>query len=475
MRQTLIQTIVVFNWVVLTYALAIAVTQVVLLGSAVTSLTRSLRRNSTSRTEDLFAHPATPGLSVLVAAHNEEATIVECLRSVLAQRYPELEVVVVDDGSTDQTFRVLVEAFDLVPVERAVAQDVPVIGTVHSVHAPRGGGPLVVVRKENAGRVADALNVGLNVARMPLVCTLDADSVLDDDALLHIVRPLVEDPERVLAVGGVVRPSNGMELRRGAVERLVMPRRLIVRAQIVEYLRAFLLGRIGWTSMNGLLVISGAFGAYRRRDVIEVGGLVPRSLGQDADLVATLHRMARLSGRRGYRMMVVPQAVCWSEAPEHRGDLRRQRRRWAHGLAQVLFRHRRAMLNPRYGRFGVLVLPYNLCFELLGPVIEVLGLPAVLAAWWLGVLNPVYALAVFGLALGFGLLVSVSAVLADEVVAERYGRWRDLPALLLAAVWEATALRVMLSWWRVLGLLDALLHRGMTWTAIPRVGFSRGS
>ena len=275
--------------------------------------------------------------------------------------------------------------------------------------------------------MADALNVGLNAARMPLICTLDADSVLETDALLHVVRPLVEQPGLVLAVGGVVRPSNGMRLRRGAVDKLELPRRMIVRAQIVEYLRAFMLGRIGWTTLNGLLVISGAFGAYRRCDVVEVGGLATNSLGQDADLVATLHRLARRKGQRRYQMMVVPQAVCWSEAPERRRDLRRQRRRWSHGMAQVLFRHRRAMLNPRYGRFGLLVLPYNLLFELLGPVVEVLGLPAVLAAWWLDLLNPVYAVAVFLLAFGFGLLISVAAVLADEVVAERYDRWRDLP------------------------------------------------
>lgn len=473
MNSSLADLVIAFNWVVLGYALIMALAQLVLLGAAATSLGRTMRRNPVSRTEDIFAHPATPGLSVLVAAHNEEATIVECLRSVLAQRYPELEIVVIEDGSTDATFELLRQTFDLVPVQRAIPQDVTTVGAVHSVHAQRGGGPLVVVRKDNAGRVADALNVGLNVARMPLVCTLDADSVLDPDALLHVVRPLVERPGMVLAAGGVVRPSNGMQLRRGAVDSLELPRRMIVRAQIVEYLRAFMLGRIGWTSLNGLLIISGAFGAYRRCDVVAVGGLVTDSLGQDADLVATLHRLARRNGQRGYRMMVVPQAVCWSEAPEHRRDLRRQRRRWAHGLAQVLFRHRRAMFNPRYGRFGMVVLPYNLFFELLGPVVEVLGVPAVLAAWWLGLLNPVYAIAVFLLAFGFGLLVSVAAVLADEVLAERYTRWRDLPALLVAAAFEATVLRVQLSWWRVLGLLDALLRRRTRWTAIPRVGFAR--
>ncbi len=464
--------IVAFNWVVLGYALAIAAAQLVLLGSAAISLGKSLRRNPVSRTEDIFAHPSTPGLSVLIAAYNEEATIVECLRSVTSQRYPEMEVVVIDDGSTDSTFEVVQEEFDLIPVSRAIADDVETIGRVLSVHASRDGGQLVVVRKENAGRVADALNVGINIARMPLVATLDADTVLDPDALLHVVRPLVERPGKVLAAGGVVRPSNGLTLHRGAVEATRLPRRMLVRAQIVEYLRAFMLGRIGWTSLNGLLIISGAFGAYRRSDIVEVGGLNNRSLGQDADLVATLHRLARQKKEKGYQMMVVPQAVCWTEAPATRRDLGLQRRRWAHGLAQVLVNHRGAMLNPRYGRFGMFVLPYHLLFELLGPVVELLGVPAVLGAWYFGLLNPPYALGIFLLALAFGMLVSVAAVLADEVSGERYSRWRDLPALILAALWESTILRLQLSWWRARGLVDALLRRGTTWTPIHRVGFS---
>lgn len=475
MSWTLAGVVLAFNYVVLTYAVAIAAAQLVLLGTASASLTRTLRRSPSSRTEDLFAHPATPGLSVLVAAHNEEATIVECLHSVMAQRYPELEIVVIEDGSTDGTFDRLQAEFDLVAVQRSLSDDVPVIGAVQGIYAPRGGGSLVVARKENAGRVADALNVGVNVARKPLVCTLDADSVLEPDALLHVVRPLVEQPGRVLAVGGVVRPSNGMQRRRGAVERIELPKRLLVRSQIVEYLRAFMLGRIGWTSLNGLLIISGAFGAYRRHDIVEVGGLNTRSLGQDADLVASLHRLARKKGQHGYQMMVVPQAVCWTEAPQRRRDLRRQRRRWAHGLSQVLVNHRGAMLNPRYGRFGLFVLPYHLLFELLGPVIEVLGLPAVIIAYFIGVLNIQYAVVIFLLAVGFGLLVSLAGVLADEVNGERYSRWRDLPALVVAAFWETTALRLQMSWWRVMGLFDAILRRDPAWTAIPRVGFSQSA
>ncbi|MBK6873611.1 MAG: glycosyltransferase family 2 protein [Kineosporiaceae bacterium] len=473
MKGVLTTTVIVFNVLVMTYALVVAISQLTLVGGAAVNLRRELRRNLSSRKEDLFAHPDTPGLSVLVPAFNESPMIAECLRSVVDQRYPEFEVIVVDDGSTDDTFDLLRDAFNLVPTTRVIPQDVPTIGRIREMHSPKGGGNLLVIRKENAGRCADALNTALNAARYPLICTLDADSVLEPDALLHIARPLVEQPDDVVAAGGVVRPSNGMVLRRGTIESVTLPRRLIVRAQIVEYLRAFMLGRIGWSWLNSVLIISGAFGAFRREDVVALGGLHPESLGQDADLVASLHHMLRRQKRKDYKVVIVPQAVCWSEAPQHRRDLRRQRRRWAHGLGQVLWHQRSAMLRPRFGRFGLLVLPYHVVFEMLGPVVEVLGLPAVLAAWWLGLLNPLYALTVFAMAIGFGMLVSLSAVLVDEVSERHYDRWRDLGALILAALWETTALRVMMSWWRVQGLTDAMRRRRSAWASMPRVGFSR--
>ncbi len=472
MRELALQFVIYFNYVVIVYAVAVVLIQGTLLFSAAGSLRRSLRRDPPSRIEDIFAHPSTPGMSVLVAAYNEERTIVECVRSVLAQRYPQLELIVVDDGSTDETFAVLEQAFDLVPTQRAVPMLIETEGQVLSIHAPREGGALLVVRKENAGRCADALNAGLNVARMPLICTLDADSVLEPDALLHVARPLVENPGRILAAGGVVRPSNGMRIHRGNVERVVLPKGWLVRMQIVEYLRSFMLGRVGWTALDSLLIISGAFGAYRREDVLAVGGLTQNSLGQDADLVASLHMMARQRGQRRYRMMMVPQAVCWSEAPQKRKDLRRQRIRWAHGLVQVLWRHRRAMANPRYGRFGMVVLPYHLLIEAIGPIIELLGLPVVALAWYFGVLNAPYAIAIFVLAVGFGLLVSMSAVLADEWTKERYSRWRDVPALFVAAFMETTVLRLMLASWRTQGLFDAMFRRKTGWASVPRTGYT---
>jgi cellulose synthase/poly-beta-1,6-N-acetylglucosamine synthase-like glycosyltransferase len=470
MRDVITTMVLGFNWLVLGYAAAFALSQLMLVGVATGHVVRVLRRDVASRMDDVFAHPGTPAVSVLVPAYNEERTIVESVRSVLALRYPEFETVVIEDGSTDGTFAALAEAFDLLEVPRVIPDRVPARGRVLSVHVPADGTPLVVIRKENAGMAADALNVGLNATRTPLVCMVDADSVIEPEALLHVVRPFVEEPDRVIAAGGVIRPSNGVRLQRGSIESVAAPAGLLARMQVVEYLRAFLLGRVGWTWLNGNLIISGAFALFRLQDVIDVGGMNATSLGQDADLVASLH--ATMCRRRAdYRMVMVPQPVCWTEVPEHRADLARQRRRWSHGLAQVLWRHRTAFGNPRYGRFGLIVLPYHVLFELFGPVIELLGLPMILIAWLLGLLNGSYALLAFVLSVGFGIMLSVAAVFLEDLTFHRHDRWRDLGKLTAAAVAESAGLRWFHSWWRVRGMLDTIRPGGPGWGKLRRVGF----
>jgi cellulose synthase/poly-beta-1,6-N-acetylglucosamine synthase-like glycosyltransferase len=347
---------------------------------------------------------------------------------------------------------------------------VPVRGQILSVHAPRDGRALTVIRKETAGRCAGALNVALNAARTPLVCMVDADSVIEPDALLHVVRPFVEHPDRTVAAGGVIRPSNGVRLRRGSVQSVSAPATLLARIQVVEYLRAFLLGRVGWTWLNGVLIISGAFGIFRRDDVVALGGLNADSLGQDAELVAGLHNSLR---RRSvdHRMVIVPQPVCWTQVPETRRELAKQRRRWPHGLAEVLWRQRAAFGRPilRPVRPGHPALPPVV--RAARPVVEVLGVPAVIAAWALGLLNGWFAVLVFTISVGFGSMVSMAAVSLDEVTFHRYERSRDLGLLVLAALLESTGLRWLHSWWRLRGLLDAVDPRRRSWGSMSRVSF----
>ncbi|MGH2926720.1 MAG: glycosyltransferase family 2 protein, partial [Solirubrobacteraceae bacterium] len=344
------------NWCVLAYFLAVNTSYLVLIVVAALEFGRRLRRLPFAGHEEATANPLTLPVSVIAPAYNEVVSIVESTRGMLALRYPSFEVVIVDDGSTDGTFEALEAAFDLVEVPRVVPQDVPTRVPVRSVHVPRTLGPLVVVRKDNSGR-SDALNAGINVARNPLVCFVDADSILDPDALHCVARPFADDPERVVASGGVVRAVNGSGVAAGRVVDVRMPGGWLARVQIVEYLMAFLLGRTGWSKLRVLLLISGAFGVFRRDVVVELGGLDSKCIGEDMELVVRLHRHMRARDRP-YRVVFVAEPVSWTEVPSSMEVLARQRRRWARGLAEVLWKHRGMLLNPRFGLIGLLGLPY---------------------------------------------------------------------------------------------------------------------
>jgi cellulose synthase/poly-beta-1,6-N-acetylglucosamine synthase-like glycosyltransferase len=300
---------------------------------------------------------------------------------------------------------------------------------------------------------------------------VDADSLLEADALLRVARPFVEDPANVVAAGGVIRAANGAVTDRGSVIEPRLSPKWLVRIQSVEYLRSFLLGRTGWADAQALLIISGAFGLFRRDLVVEIGGLDAASLAEDAELVVTLQEHLRRA-RRPHRVVFVPEPVCWTEVPETVAVLGRQRKRWSHGLAQLLWKHRSMIGNPRYGTVGLLALPFFLLFELLGPLVELLGLVSVVLAAWLGILDGRTALVMVGLALAVGTLLSTTAVAVEEFTYHRYRRGRDLLALLAAGLVENLGYRQLHAWFRLRGLVAALLRRTPAWTPMPRTGFS---
>jgi len=459
-----------FNSVVIIYFLILNSFYLGLVLIAAWTTRRTTRMPAETALEDLFANPLTPGVSVLVPAYNEEKSIVSSVHAVLALRYPLMEIVIAEDGSTDNTFEVLRKEFDLIPSNRIPAGVINTVGAVNSVHVARDG-RLVVIRKDNARRRGDALNVALEYARHPLVCMIDADSVLERDALLHVVRPFVDDPDRVAASGGAIRPINGCPTDRGVIMDKRAPKGWAPRIQVVEYLRSFLLGRVGWSSFNSLMIISGAFGLFRRDLVQEIGGLTPESLAEDADLVNGLHQRMR-EEKRDYRIVFVPHPVCWTEVPENLKILSRQRRRWSHGLLQVLWRFRRMMANPRYGRVGMLVLPYYLIFELLSPVVEILGLIAVVAGFALGMLNTTAAVLYLLAALGYGVLLSIVAIVVDDMTYKTYRRWSDLAVLVMAAFVENLGFRQLHAFWRLRGLWSGLRGSNAAWGEMPRVGFT---
>lgn len=462
--------VTVVTTVLVVYYLLYNLVYIVLVVRAAAAITEDLAWPAELTQSLTFANPLAPGVSVLVPAHNEEAVILESVTALLGLRYPRTEVVVVDDGSRDRTAALLVEAFAMHPVALAVAPGVEQEGaTLETYRSSRHPG-LVLVRKESVGRRSDAINAALRVATHDLVCMIDADSILDPDALLHVVQPFIDD-DSVVAAGGVVLPSNGAHVRKGRIVSTRVPRSLVVRTQILEYLRAFLIGRSGWSSLNGLLIISGAFGIFRRQAVVDLGGLDAASLAEDADLVVGLHRMMRARGQE-FRVVFCPEPVCWTEVPGTLAVLRRQRERWSQGLGELLWKYRGMIGRPRYGVLGVITMPYFVLFEFVGPFVEILGL----AVMVLGLVTGMLPLSMLWLYLGASVLLamlgSLAAMLVEEVSFARYPRARDVATLVVAALAEPFWFHFLHSWWRAVGVLRALRRRESEWGEMSRAGFT---
>ncbi|GAA2469040.1 glycosyltransferase family 2 protein [Winogradskya humida] len=452
------------------YFVALNSSYLVLIVLAGLEFYRHLRRIPFAGADDMFRSPLTLPVSVIVPAYNEGPGIVAAVQAMTALRYPRYEVVVVDDGSSDDTFEQLRARFDLVEVPRVVPADVAYTSEVLSVHVARANPEtLTVVRKTNGGK-ADALNVGINLARHPLICMVDADSVLDPDALLSVAKPFGDDPLRVAACGGVVRIANGCKVIGGRVVDVRMPKQWLVRIQVVEYLRAFLMGRTGWSRLGGLVVISGAFGVFRRDLVVRVGGMDEDTIGEDAELVVRLHHHLRET-KEDYRVIFVAEPVSWSEAPSSLAVLGRQRRRWHRGIAEILSKHRRMILNPRYGRIGLVALPYYVVFELLAPFIELSALVLLPLGLWVDAVNLEFAWRFVLVAYGYGLLVSLAALFIEEVSFHRYPRWGDLARGMTAAILENFGYRQILAVWQVKGAFGAWHGRKAVWGTMDRTGF----
>jgi len=412
--------------------------------------------------------PLVPPISLLVPAHNEETCIVDAVQSLLQLDYPELEVIVINDGSQDRTMEVLREGFQLLETDMLYIPEVvckPVRGVYMSQIEPR----LVVVDKEPGGSKADAVNGGLNVASSPYVCVVDGDSILERDALLRIMLPILSDPKHVVAAGGIVRALNGSRIEDGKMKEVRLPRRAIEVIQVVEYLRAFLIGREGWSYFNMLTIISGAFGIFRRDLLREIGGYRPSAIGEDIDVVMRLHRHMR-EKKMDYKFAFVPDPVCWTEVPADLRSLGRQRARWQKGLLDVLWPNRDMLFRPRYGRLGFIALPYLWVFELLAPVVEIFGLITISIAAYLGVLSREFFVQFLIFGYAFATMLSIGSVLLEEITFRRYNDWKDMARLLTYCLFEHLPYRQLHMIWRVQGMWQ-FLRGDAKWGTMQRAGF----
>jgi len=418
---------------------------------------------------EIFRMPIVKPVSVIVPTFNEESGVIESVRSLLSLRYPVFEVIVVNDGSTDATLAKLTEAFDL-RLSRAVFRKTLATKPIRGIYRSPLHRQLIVVDKVN-GRKADAMNAGLNVSRYPLFCAVDGDSVLEKDALLKVVRPFLEDPDRTIGAGGIIRLSNGCDVREGQVVRVGIPRNWIARFQILEYLRAFLGGRLGMSLLRSTLIVSGAFGIFRKDIAMACGGYRTESIAEDMDLVVRMQKHMH-EQKKPYRLPFIPDPICWTEAPESLRVLARQRSRWHRGLIQTLVRYRRMFLNPRYGVAGMFALPFYAVFEMAGPFIECLGYVLFAYHVALGRVNYPFAVTFFFVAVFYGTFISLLAILLEELSEHRYPKPRDILTLTVAGVVENLFYRQYLSLVRAKAYLDYLRKKN-DWGAMEKRGFAK--
>ena len=453
-----------FNYVILAYFIAM---ELQLLFVSVVSFFALRRDQFTSRygrLHDMLTSDTTPPVSIIIPAYNEAAGITESVRSMAMLKYTRKEIIVVNDGSSDETVKRMVDEFRMEPIDVPFrpSLETEVIRRVYKSRLPL---PIVLVDKENGGK-GDAINAGINISRYPYVMATDADMVLDDECLLRAVRHFVEDRSRTIAVGGNVRPLNGCEVRRGRVTRVALPRRPVELAQVVEYIRGFLSARPGWSALGSLLLVSGAFGIFQKRAVVEVGGFRHGHLGEDMELTMRLHRHFRRK-RIPYRIVYAPDAVAWTEVPLSRQVLRKQRMRWHRGLMQVIWQYKGMLFNPRYGVVGLLGWPAVVAFEFVAPIVEFIGWLVVPASVVLGFLNWEIAVPLFLISLVLGAGNSLIGLFLDE----RFGYYNapgDAAKLLVYSLGEQLGMRQRTVWWRVRAMLWN--PRRKSWGDMERTG-----
>jgi cellulose synthase/poly-beta-1,6-N-acetylglucosamine synthase-like glycosyltransferase len=454
------------TYVVVAYFVGLGIFYLVMYGSAAVEMRRYLREVRAERHSEILSSEMAPTISMLVPAHNEEQSIRESIRALLTVAYPQLEIVVVDDGSTDETMSILISTFDLQPIQPIYDQRI-VTKDVRAIYRSQQVPNLIVVAKEKGGK-ADALNAALNISSSELVCNIDADTIIDPNGLRRLVRPFLRSHD-VVAAGATIRVANGCTVVHGRLVSERGPHRALAGIQAVEYLRAFLFGRPGWNRLGGNLLISGAFGLFRRQSLLETDGYA-QSVGEDMELVVRLRRHGYDTNQPA-RIEFVPDPVAWTEAPTGFRELGRQRERWQRGFSDVLWRHRGVLLRPRYGVLGMVVMPAFVVFEWMAPIIEAVGLFVVIVGVLLGELSPYFAVLFFSLACGLGILLSMLALMLEELSFRRYGRARDRALLVVWAVLENIGYRQLTVWWRLRGVVSFLRGK-KAWGKMDRKGFN---
>jgi cellulose synthase/poly-beta-1,6-N-acetylglucosamine synthase-like glycosyltransferase len=431
-----------------------------------------LRKNSFTDFNVLASSPQAPAVSILAPAYNEGVTIIENVRSLLSIHYNQLELIVINDGSKDDSLQKLINGYDLQQVQHIYQQHIttkPVRGIYKSRNPVYH--KLLVVDKQNGGK-ADSLNAGINIASGKYLVCIDADCILEQDALLKLIKPFMEEPWKpVIATGGVIRIANSCVVENGRLIEVNLPKRFLPRVQTLEYIRAFLLGRMAWSRLNGLLLISGAFGAFDRDIVIRAGGYNTKTVGEDMELLVRMRRYME-ERKLAYSVAYIPDPLCWTEAPENYKILGRQRNRWTRGSIETLKLHRKMFFNPRYRLLGMLSYPYWFFFEMLAPAAEFIGLLAFIFFILIGMVDWPFFCALLLFIFTFGFLYSVFAILMEVYTFNQYRKKGDIGKLMFTALLEPFLFHPFVVWSAIRGYID-LFRKKKGWGEMVRAGFTK--
>lgn len=459
-----------FGGLILLYMLLVIGTYLWMLVSATLYLRKSKGLEKDSFDDQYVDAFFTKPVSIIVPVYNEAVGVVDTVRSLFSLRYPTTEIIIVNDGSTDNTVALAIEELNMIPIEKIIRKSLAT-KPIKAIYVSQIYPNCYLVDKENGGK-ADALNVGINFSSFPYFCSLDGDSILEKNSLLRIMQPIMLSDEEVIASGGNVRIANGMQMEFGHVVHQQLSNNALVVMQVIEYLRAFLMGRIALSKRQMVLVISGAFSVFSKEWVIKAEGYAVNTIGEDMELVVRLQRLLREEGSNK-RIEFIADPVCWTEAPETLAVLRKQRRRWHQGLLESLWRHRIMLFNPRYGRIGLVAMPYFLLIECLSPLIELGGYMYVIYAYFMGGIYYEFSLLLILLFIIYGTGFALTSVLFEMWSLTSFTSHKELSRLFMAALTELFWYRPLTLIWRVEGMIHFVLGKKV-WGNMERVGLNKG-
>ncbi len=460
--------IVVFNYFCMAFTITLSIIYVLQMFISFANVKKDYKKQFSN---DFIRYSQSDNLmpiSLIVPAYNEEANIVQNIHSLMKINYPQYEIIVVNDGSKDRTPELVINAFEMYKIETSIRYQIPT-QKIRGIYYSRKYPKLLFVDKDNGGK-SDALNAGVNISKYPLFTCLDADSRLEKDALLKLGIEFIKDT-RIVVAGGIVRIANGSKIVDGEFQGFSMPKKLVERFQIVEYYRSFLAGRVFWAKTNSLLIVSGAFGLFRKQTVIDVGGYKTNTIGEDMEIVVRIHKMMH-KNKRKYRVVFNESSVCWTQGPMSMKDIRSQRRRWQIGLLDTLISHRDMLLNPRYGFVGLLAIPYNWIFELIGALVEAIGYVLIPFTLMMGELNMFFFITYFMLAVMLGVILSEGSLILEQHTHRHAMSAKQSLQISIYAILENFGYRQMITLFRVEGIFKYRKLR-RTWGEIKRKEFEQ--